>query len=212
MDITSAILVGAAIYGIFKKKPKDKHPRQPAPIEQPVENEGPEGSGQIERSESLPEKTEALTQHIKRANPRLEDQIRVEVADAIAEASQFSGLSLVDLTALVQLESRFNPNARSSSGAIGLGQLMPTTASDLGVSNPEDPYQNAKGAAQYLLQCMKPYSDRSDALSLALASYRIGPGAVSRALANDIPILEDPVVADYLSRFQSIRSTLNHLQ
>jgi len=64
------------------------------------------------------------------------------------------GLSSVEwhqlLRALVQAESAFNPNARSPKGAIGLGQLMPNTAEQLGV-DPHDMHQNLDGAARYFL-------------------------------------------------------------
>ncbi|WP_449301501.1 lytic transglycosylase domain-containing protein [Paracoccus angustae] len=77
--------------------------------------------------------------------------------------------------ALVWQESRFNPRARSSKGAIGYAQLMPGTAAKLGV-NPHDPMQNLDGGARYLLLQLQVF--RSPLL--ALAAYNAGPGAVER--------------------------------
>ena len=76
---------------------------------------------------------------------------------------------------LVHAESRFRPTAVSSKGAIGLAQLMPTTARLLGV-NPHDPRQNLEGGARYLSQQYRRFGD----WRLALAAYNAGPEAVQR--------------------------------
>lgn len=77
---------------------------------------------------------------------------------------------------LVQKESGWNPQARSSAGAQGLVQLMPGTAQGLGVSNPYDPVQSLTGGARYLGQQLK----RFGAYDKALAAYNAGPGNVER--------------------------------
>ncbi len=76
---------------------------------------------------------------------------------------------------LVQQESRWNPTIRSHKGAIGLAQLMPATARDLGV-NPMDPRQNLEGGARYLKEQFREFGS----WRLALAAYNAGPGAVRR--------------------------------
>ncbi len=76
---------------------------------------------------------------------------------------------------LVQQESRWNPRAKSSAGAIGLAQLMPVTARKLGV-NPNDPRQNLEGGARYL----KQQYNRFRSWRLALAAYNAGPEAVQK--------------------------------
>jgi len=81
------------------------------------------------------------------------------------------------LDALLWTESRYNPLAISKAGAAGLGQLMPGTARDLGVSNRFDPTTNILGAARYLRQML----DKFRVVHLALAAYNAGPGAVERA-------------------------------
>lgn len=81
------------------------------------------------------------------------------------------------LDALVWTESRYNPLAVSRVGAAGLGQLMPATARELGVSNRFDPMANIDGAARYLRQML----DRFGTVHLALAAYNAGPRAVTRA-------------------------------
>ena len=81
---------------------------------------------------------------------------------------------------LVQQESGWNPSARSHKGALGLAQLMPQTARELGV-NPLDVTQNLEGGARYL----KAQYDKFGDWRLALAAYNAGPGAVERF--NGIP-------------------------
>ena len=82
-------------------------------------------------------------------------------------------------TALINIESAFDTEAISPSGAIGLGQLMPGTAAGLGV-NPNDPIQNVGGAIKYLHYQLERWQGYENQVELALASYNAGPGAVSR--------------------------------
>jgi soluble lytic murein transglycosylase-like protein len=83
--------------------------------------------------------------------------------------------SLVKAVALV--ESGFNPKARSSKGAMGLMQLMPTTAAQYGVTNIRDPYQNLNAGAKHLRGLLDLYDGD---VTLALAAYNAGSGAVTR--------------------------------
>lgn len=76
---------------------------------------------------------------------------------------------------LVQQESSWNPQAVSHKGAIGLAQLMPETARDLGV-DPRDPTANLDGGARYL----RMQFDTFGTWPLALAAYNAGPGAVTQ--------------------------------
>ena len=83
------------------------------------------------------------------------------------------------VTALINVESAFDVDAVSSSGAVGLGQLMPSTASGMGL-DPDDPVQNIGGCVRYLSTQLKRWGRYPDREALALASYNAGPGAVSR--------------------------------
>lgn len=97
------------------------------------------------------------------------------MAEAAAEKY---GLDPKVFKALVSTESSWNPNATSKVGAVGLCQLMPSTAAALGVTNPTDPAQSLDGGAKYLKQMLDQFGGD---YSKALAAYNAGPGAVQRA-------------------------------
>ena len=80
---------------------------------------------------------------------------------------------------VMKAESGFHPTALSPKGAIGLMQLMPATARELGV-DPHNPKQNAEGGTQYLRDLLSRYEDSPDQVLLALAAYNAGPGAVQK--------------------------------
>jgi soluble lytic murein transglycosylase-like protein len=103
---------------------------------------------------------------------------RVPYAHSIRAAARRYGLSASLLAALVRAESGFEPNAVSSAGARGLGQLMPATARALGISDPFDPAQNLDGSARYLAEQV----DRFGSVRLALAAYHAGPKRARRGL------------------------------
>lgn len=98
-------------------------------------------------------------------------------AAAIRAASLESGVDEAFLRAIIHAESAFNPNALSLKGAQGLMQLMPGTASDMGVLDAFDAGQNIRGGARYLGQLLRAFGGDEQ---LAAAAYNAGPGAVRR--------------------------------
>lgn len=78
------------------------------------------------------------------------------------------------LKAMAKVESNFNPYAVSPKGAMGIMQLIPSTAELVGVKNPFDPVENIYGGAKYLRYLLDEFKD----LSLSLAAYNAGPEKV----------------------------------
>ena len=100
-----------------------------------------------------------------------------QVDSYIAEAAKHNGLDPLLIYSVMHQESSFKSRAISPKGARGLMQLMPGTAVRFGVTNIFDPQQNIEGGARY----MKFLLDRFDGdLSLALAGYNAGEGAVEK--------------------------------
>lgn len=95
--------------------------------------------------------------------------------EIIGFAARRFGLPERVIHAIVRAESNYNPEAVSPAGARGLMQLMPGTASALGVNNSFDPLDNIMGGARYIRQMLDRYQGN---LRAALAAYNWGPGNV----------------------------------
>ena len=95
----------------------------------------------------------------------------------IEAAAQHYGVDPAVLHGLIQQESNFDPSAQSSAGAMGLAQLMPGTASSMGVSNPMNATESIEGGARYLGQLLSQFGGNT---TEALAAYNAGPGAVQQ--------------------------------
>lgn len=147
-------------------------------------NQGPAGTGGItfekllatkmKESETSYSSSTASSGHVKGGN------ISSKAADydpIVKEASQKYGVDEKFIKAIIQQESGFNPNATSAVGAMGMMQLMPGTAKDLGVRNAYDARDNIMGGVKYIKQQLDRFGGDK---RKALAAYNAGPGAVMK--------------------------------
>jgi len=95
----------------------------------------------------------------------------------IEQAALRHGVDPAILHGLIQQESGFDPNAASGAGASGLTQLMPGTATSMGVADTLNPAESIEGGARYLSQLMSEFGGNT---AEALAAYNAGPGAVTQ--------------------------------
>jgi soluble lytic murein transglycosylase-like protein len=114
-----------------------------------------------------------------------------EVNSLVGDAAQREGLSADLLRSVMKQESAFRPCAVSSKGAMGLMQLMPSTAEQLGIQDPFDPVSNLDAGARFLKQLLGKYGGD---VPKALGAYNAGPAKVDAA--GGVPAI--PETLDYI--------------
>lgn len=150
-------------------------------------------TGLVERSYRVPK-----AESIRATRPASADRNRFD--DLITEHARINQVRPDLVRAVMQVESGFNPSARSPKGALGLMQLMPATIRQFGVRNPFSPSENVRAGVSYLRQLLDRYQNNEQ---LALAAYNAGPGAVDRH-GQSVPPYQE--TRDYLTRINQMAS------
>jgi Transglycosylase SLT domain len=130
------------------------------------------GSAELPACEVVSIEPEEIFQSEKK--PALEG---IPFSDFIASAAKRHGVDADLIVSVITAESRFNPKAVSRKNARGLMQLLPETATRLGVKNSFDPQQNIEAGTKYLRELLDRYHDD---LALTLAAYNAGPQRVEQ--------------------------------
>jgi len=143
-----------------------------------------------------PEPSDVVADALEQAAPSgglLETTPYGEIISAVSEAQ---GVDPLLVRALIQVESNYRPKAKSPRGAMGLMQLMPSTAREYKVRNPFDPRANIEAGIRHL----KALLDRLGSTEMALAAYNAGEGAVAKF--NGIPPYQE--TRDYVTRILAL--------
>jgi hypothetical protein len=111
-----------------------------------------------------------------------------KVCRTLTKAAVDNGLPLELFTRLIWQESRFNPNAKSPKGAMGIAQFMPRTAAGRGLADPFEPLTALRESAAYLAELRITFKGN---LGLAVAGYNAGPGRIEGWLAGGRSLPEE---------------------
>jgi soluble lytic murein transglycosylase-like protein len=125
------------------------------------------------------------------------DATAVPFGEIIERVAAEQGVNVKLVRALVQVESAYQPRARSPKGAMGLMQLMPATARQYSLADPYDPASNIEAGIRHLKSLLQRFPK---SIALALAAYNAGEGAVTRF--NGIPPYAE--TRNYVSRILSL--------
>lgn len=154
---------------------------------------GPESAGPCSKSDQARAVQSPFAKTLGRVK---NEETREEIFSAVMESSAKYNLPPEVIFAVIRQESGGNPNATSSCGASGVMQLMPETASNLGVRDRYDIRQNIEGGCKYLRELSDRYHGN---LKLTLAAYNAGPGNVDKY--GGVPPFEE--TQNYVASIQS---------
>jgi soluble lytic murein transglycosylase-like protein len=164
------------------KKPSEDKPSETASNEKAAQNPPASSSPESASSESYSlnnltgsENSGTVSPEVSRHAGRMQEKLQEYKPHIKAAAARYN-IPEELIAGVIWQESRGNPRAVSHCGAMGLMQLMPGTAQQLGVANAFSPGQNIDGGAKYIRQML----DKFGRVDFAVAAYNAGPGNVSK--------------------------------
>lgn len=187
--------IGTAEEKVAKEQPKQAKP----PVAQQFSN-------------SIDDENAMLEEQIRKLEERFAPQATVQVGKqniSLPVGEEYPEPSLIK--AVIQVESGNKPDAVSKVGAIGLMQLMPATAKDLGLSEDEiaDPEKNVEAGARYLQRLVNRYNGD---IELALAAYNWGLGRVDKAISRLNSIELKPTWSNIVDNLGVPRETRDYVR
>jgi hypothetical protein len=151
----------------------------------------------------LPEKTQAVVMLGLHSVKHLWNDHCDDPRQYVMEAAREKGIPVSFALSIARTESNFRSHSISSTGAMGVMQLMPNTARENGVMDPFDPQDNARGATNFLSTLWKRY--RGNRMRIA-AAYNAGPGRVAQKGALQIPRETQGYAKRVVARDKSVRA------
>ena len=146
-------------------------------LEAALSNQNPEQQQSTIAVPSINETNETSTSPVVHTRSASYSSSSLEIDGYIEELSDKYNVDPKLVHSIIKQESGYKSDSVSGAGAMGLMQLMPATASYLGVKDPFDPGQNIEGGVKYIKQMIEKYDGNTE---LALAAYNAGPGNVDR--------------------------------
>jgi hypothetical protein len=122
--------------------------------------------------------------------------------EVISDAARAHGVDEALVRSVIKVESNFNPNSTSPKGAMGMMQLMPETARELGVQNAYDPVENIRAGTRYLKSLLNRYDGN---IPLALAAYNWGIGNLEKR-PGQMPIETKLYIDQVTSHYSAIKT------
>ena len=182
MQATSIIVILLFVYTIFSGASQEIAPRQSV-LENFLTREAfiaPVGFYESANEQNV----QAIRSFIRNNSKKVSDEESEQIFNSIINYCEKYDVNPMIVAALIYRESGFDPMSQSSSNAQGLGQLLPSTAQSIGITDPFDIDEGVKGCVMYFKMMLDKWIGYPNRIELALASYAEGPNQVVKNNGN----------------------------